>query len=264
MPTAGATIRHLFVTLFVFLQANHFSFSQQATFPVSDLAKRLGSKDFTSAGVEQALLELRDKNSSWVATLFDDLQKKGYSSGGYYNAHLNFLRALWISQTLSCDAAKPSVTRFMKEALDAAYEVDDDLLVSNISWRYGSYMFACGEMEPAAMYCLYAAEIEEKIGRPISPGKYQLLGDVLYNTRDYEKAIYYTRIAIEKQTDTSAKGIIMSRWNTIALCWQKLGMYDSAFFYFNVAMKMAIETKNDIWKSIIGGNTGQVYFLQRK
>ena len=266
MPTAGATIRHLFVTLFVFLQANHFSFSQQATFPVSDLAKRLGSKDFTSAGVEQALLELRDKDSSWVATLFDDLQKKGYSSGGYYNAHLNFLRALWISQTRSCDAAKPSVTRFMKEALNAAYEVDDDLLVSNISWRYGSYMLACGEMEPAAMYCLYAAEIEEKAVRKVDPGKYELLGLVLYNTRDYEKSIYYSRLAIEKQQDTSlfTKNMTLSRWNTIALCWQKLGIYDSAFFYFNLAMKMADETKNDIWKSIIAGNIGQVYFLQKK
>jgi DNA-binding CsgD family transcriptional regulator len=264
MPTAGATIRHLFV-LFVFLQANYLSFSQ-TTSSVDDLGKNLGSKNFISANLEKTLLELKDKDSSQVAALLDGLEKKGYSSASYYNAHLNFLRAMWLARTGSSLVAKTAVTKFIKEALNAAYEVDDDSLVSNISWNYGQYMFGCSEMEPAAMYCLYAAEIDEKIGRIISASKYQLLGDVLYNTRDYEKAIYYTHLAIENQTDTSAyaRSIILSRWNTIGLCWQKLGMYDSAFFSYNIAMKMAKETNSNIWKSIIGGNMGQVYFLQKK
>jgi DNA-directed RNA polymerase specialized sigma24 family protein len=265
MPTARTILRHLFMTFLVFFQGNYFSFSQNATFPTSDWTKKLSSKNFFSSGLQEIRTALKDKDASSVNSTFNELEKKGASSGIYFNPHLNVLKANWLNDAQGC-SAKDSISQLYKKALNGAYEIDDDLLVSNISWRYGAYMFGCSEMEPAAMYCLYAAEIDEKIDRQIDAGQYQLLGDVLYNTRDYEKAIYYTSIAIKKQADTSAygKNIIMSRWNTIALCWQKLGMYDSAFFYFSVAMKMAMETKNIIWKSIIGGNIGQVYFLQRK
>jgi len=48
------------------------------------------------------------------------------------------------------------------------------------------------------------------------------------------------------------------------LCWQKLGNFDSAFFCFDLAYNIAKELKNEIWQSIISGNKGQVYFLQKK
>ena len=56
----------------------------------------------------------------------------------------------------------------------------------------------------------------------------------------------------------------MSRWNTIALCWQKIGNYDSAFHYYDVAMQMANALNSEVWKGIISGNRGYTYFLQKK
>jgi len=266
MRATKTNSHRLLLIVFAILLSNCFLFSQQTVSSASDWVKRLNNKNFHSAGLSELLSELKDKDSLQATALFDELEKKGHSLGGYFDSHFNLLKAVWLMDAHPGTRINKSVSEHMKQALNAAYEVDDNSLVSNICWRYGAYMFGCSEMEPAAMYCLYAAEVDEKIGKSIEPGKYQLLGDVLYNTRDYEKSIYYTRVAIERQTDTStyAKNIILSRWNTIGLCWQKLAIYDSALFCYNVALKMAEQTKNDIWRSIIAGNIGQLYFLQKK
>jgi DNA-binding CsgD family transcriptional regulator len=114
------------------------------------------------------------------------------------------------------------------------------------------------------MYCLNAAETDEKIGRQISAPNYRLLGDVLYTTRDNERCIYYFTKATEVDTSIMVKEHTMSNFNTIGLCWRRIGNYDSAFFYFSVARKMAIELDEKIWQSIISGNEGQVYYSQQK
>jgi hypothetical protein len=261
---ATPTDRLFLLILFVFLQTGQVTFSQTSSYPLSDWVKKLNDKNFFASSFDKEILfALKDKKSSEVNITFNQLEQRG--AGEYFNLQLNVLRAIWLATTQGCNA-KPLASQLLKKALNAAYETDDELLVSNISWRYGEYMYGCEELEQAAMYCLYATEIDEKIGREINPDRFRLLGVVLYNTRDYEKSIYYTRRAIEKEKDTSSdmKIIVLSRWNTIGLCWQKIGMYDSAFFYFNIAMKMAIEVNSEIWKSIIAGNMGQVYYLQKK
>jgi tetratricopeptide (TPR) repeat protein/DNA-binding CsgD family transcriptional regulator len=116
------------------------------------------------------------------------------------------------------------------------------------------------------MYCLYSAEIDEKSSQKMNANRCEIMGDLLYRTEDYQKSIYYSRLAIARETDTSylAKNRIMSRWNTIGLCWQRLGNYDSAFTCFDLAYNLARDIKNEIWQSIISGNKGQVYFMQKK
>ncbi|MFL5746787.1 MAG: hypothetical protein ACJ751_19065 [Niastella sp.] len=43
-----------------------------------------------------------------------------------------------------------------------------------------------------------------------------------------------------------------------------IGNYDSAFYYFDVAMQMANALNSEVWKGIISGNKGYTYFLQKK
>jgi DNA-binding CsgD family transcriptional regulator/tetratricopeptide (TPR) repeat protein len=154
----------------------------------------------------------------------------------------------------------------MTKAITAAYETDNDSLISSVSWHYGMMNYWGGEIQLASMYCLNAAEIDERIGRKIPAGSYNLLGEVLYATRDNEKSIYYTKKAIAADPDTSflARDANMKRLNTIALCWKRMGNYDSAFFYFNLALGRATELREDIWQSIILGNEGQIYYAQQK
>ena len=252
--------------LFAFLQTNYFSFSQTSNFPVSEWVKQLSARDASSlSGVEELSSVLKEKDSLQGITILNELERIGISNGNYFLARFNLVKTSWL-WNLKHRSVKDSVAKLMKKALSAAYETDDDSLVSAICWQYGSMMYNSREIEPAAMYSLYSAEINEKIDKKMSADQYTLLGGILYITHDFEKSIYYLKLANQKSGDTTTvtKSAVMSRYNTIGLCWQKLDNYDSAFFYFNVAIQIAKEMNNEIWRSIIGGNIGQVYFLQKK
>jgi tetratricopeptide (TPR) repeat protein len=163
-------------------------------------------------------------------------------------------------------AAKDSIVQLMKSALQQAYVINDEYLIANASWWYGETMYYCKAIELATMYCLNAVEILDKKGITGESHKYQFLGELFYATRDYDKSIDYIRRSIKNEKDTShdAKVNTLSRWNTIALCWQKIGNYDSAFYYFDVAMQIANAVNSEVWKGIISGNKGTIYFLQKK
>ena len=78
--------------------------------------------------------------------------------------------------------------------------------------------------------------------------------------------MFYIRRSIENEKDTSHEARVntMSRWNTVALCLEKMGNYDSAFHYYDIALQMANALSSEVWKGIILGNKGQTYFLQKK
>jgi len=153
----------------------------------------------------------------------------------------------------------------MELALRQSYAIDDEYLTATLSWWYGETMFFCHQLELSTMYCLNAVEILDKKGITNESHKYQFLGELLYATRDYERGMYYIHRAIENEKDTShdARVNTLSRWNTVALCWQKMGNYDSAFHFFEIAMQMADALNSEAWKGIISGNKGYTYFLQK-
>jgi tetratricopeptide (TPR) repeat protein/DNA-binding CsgD family transcriptional regulator len=250
--------------LFGILQTNLFCFSQETSYPYKDWIEKLSDrKTGHLSGYNEILSALKDKDLSEANAAFNMLESKGSAADTYFIARFNLLKALWFSN-FNIPRNDDSIQLFMKKALNAAYETDDESLVSMISWQYGSMMYWAGRIEPATMYSLYAAELDERAGRRSSSGNFTLLGDLLYRTRDYEKAIYYTKKSFEEMSDTLLmKSRIMSNQNTIALCWQRMGKYDSAFFYYDIAMRMAEELKDSAWISIISGNKGQVYFAQK-
>ena len=249
--------------LFVILQINLFCFSQESNYPYKDWIEKLSDgKAPHLSGYNEILSALKEKDLSEANAAFKLLESKGSSAGTYFIARFNLLKAFWFRGS-NLPGKDDSVQVFMKKALDAAYETDDDSLVSTISWQYGFMMYWAGQIESATMYSLYAAELDEKAGIRSSAGNFTILGDLLYKTRDYEKAIYYSKKAIEVLDTIQLKSKLMSLRNTIALCWQRMERFDSAFYYFNLAMRMAHELKDSAWISIISGNEGQIYFAQK-
>lgn len=264
MRSARSTSIFLII-LFVFLQTNYFSFSQSTSYPLKDWAKKLSEENGpVLSDVFNILSMLQDKDSSQVADVFNELEKKGNSSNRYFTSRLNLARAVWLRSRGSPPINQ--VKELIKQSLNDAYETDDDSLVSSMSWQFGSMMYYSSQIELASLYCLNAAEIDERIGRKISTGNYGLLADILYTTRDNEQCIYYSKrvIALLPDTGFMAKHNTMSQYNTIGLCWKRIGNYDSAFFYFDKAMQLATLLNEKIWQSIISGNEGQVYFSQQK
>ena len=263
MHVTRANYLRIFV-LFVILQTNQFCFSQTSDYSYKEWIEKLNDRKAPHlSGYNEILSALKEKDLSEANAAFEMLELKGNSAGTYFIARFNLLKAFWFRES-NLPGKDDSVQVFMKKALIAAYETDDDSLVSAISWQYGFMMYWAGQIEPATMYSLYAAELDEKAGIRSGSGNFTLLGDLLYKTRDYEKAIYYNKTAIEVLQDTiQMKSKLMSLRNTIALCWQRMERFDSAFYYFNTAMRMAHELKDSAWISIISGNEGQIYFSQK-
>jgi DNA-binding CsgD family transcriptional regulator/tetratricopeptide (TPR) repeat protein len=259
-------IPYLLFILFVLLQTNLPAFTQNKSLPLDDWVKRLDADDDTlNKNFNEVVDMLKSMDTAIVFRTLNELEKKGASAGPYFQVRIKHLRAAMLWE-IRDEAAKDAIAQLLKPALQQAYQINDEYLIATVSWEYGEKMFYCKEIEPAAMYCLNAVEILDKRGITNDAHKYQLLGEIFYNTRDYERGMYYIRRAIENEKDTShvARVATMSRWNTIALCWQKIGNYDSAFHYYDIAMQMANVLNFEVWKGIISGNKGQVYFLQKK
>lgn len=257
---------YLLFILFVLFQTNLPAFAQNKSLPLDEWIKSLDADDDT---LNKNFNEIRDKLKSMdTAVVFpslNELEKNGAAAGPYFQVRIKHLRAtmLWEIRKM---AAKDSISKLMKSALQQAYAINDEYLIATVSWWYGETMFFCKQIELSTMYCLNAVEIFDRRGITNDAYKYQFLGELLYTTRDLDKSIYYIRRSIKNEKDTSrdARVNTMSRWNTIALCWQKIGNYDSAFVYYDIAMQMANALNSEVWKGIISGNKGYSYFSQKK
>ena len=257
---------YLLFILFVLLQINLPAFAQNKSLPLDKWVKSLDADDDTlNKNFNEIANTLQRIDTAIVFRTLNELEKKGASAGPYFQVRIKHLRAtmLW---KIRDKTAKDSIAQLMKPALQQAYAINDEYLTATVSWWYGETMFFCNQIELSTMYCLNAVEILDKKGITAESHKYQFLGELFYLTRDLDKGIYYIRRSIKNEKDTShdARVNTMSRWNTIALCWQKIGNYDSAFHYYDIAMQMANALNSEVWKGIISGNKGYTYFLQKK
>ena len=257
---------YLLFILFVLLQTNLPAFAQNKSLSLNEWIESLDTDDDTlNKNFDEIVNILMSMDTAIVFRTLNELEKKGSSAGRYFQVRIKHLRAtmLW---KIRDKAAKDSIMQLMKPALQQAYAINDDYLTAAVSWWYGETMFFCNQIELSTMYCLNAVELLDKKGITDESKKYQFLGELLFTTRDYDRSMYYARRAIENEKDTShdARVTTISRWNTVALCLQRMGNYDSAFHYFDIAMQMANALNSEVWKGIISGNKGYTYFLQKK
>ena len=257
---------YLLLIFFVLLLTNLPAFAQNNPLPLEEWVRDLDVNDDTlNNHFNKILNKLKEIDTVIAFRTLNEIETKGVSAGPYFQVRIKHLRAtlLWKIREI---AAKDSIEQLMNSALQQAYSINDEYLIANVSWWYGETMYYCKAIELATMYCLNAVEILDKKGITGESHKYQFLGELLYATRDYGKSIDYIRRSIKNEKDTSrdARVNTMSRWNTIALCYQKIGNYDSAFYYYDVAMQIANAENSEAWKGIISGNKGKIYFLQKK
>jgi len=257
---------YLLFILFVLLHTNIPAFAQNKSLLLNEWIKTLDADDDTlNKKFYETVNTLMSMDTTVVFSTLNELEKKGRSAGEYFQVRIKHFRAtiLW---KIRDKAAKDTIMQLMKPALQQAYAINDEYLIAAVSWWYGETMFFCNQIELSTMYCLNAVEILDKKGITDESYKYQFLGGLLYTTRDHQKSIYYSRRAIDNDKDTSHAARVnnISRWNTIALCWQRIGNFDSAFHYFDVAMQLANTLNSEVWKGIILGNKAYIYFLQNK
>ena len=257
-----------FLVLFFWLPATFPALSQTTSYPIAECVKKLSAKNGpSSSGIAETIKALEGNDTMVAKKIINEIETKGNFKNNYFKARFLAMKSKWTWMTLqiSFRSHEEFITPMLKEALNAAYETGNDSLISEMAWTYGEACYFHSRTEAATMYLLFAAELDEKIKKISSAYRCLLLGAVLYKTRDYRKAMYYTLTSVQRDVDTSAeaKRYIISRYNTVAVCYQRMNIYDSAFIYFDLAMKLASEQKNTLWKSIISGNKGQIYFFQK-
>jgi tetratricopeptide (TPR) repeat protein/DNA-binding CsgD family transcriptional regulator len=277
-------LKTLTAFIFTILFIHGTAVCQYADLNPKELAKKLSDptdqKNETAISIYNSLSRLDSVKSF---DFLDKLGKRSSTTNHYFLARYNCLRAEVtriftpsdpVSTSFKKDSIKRKITTLLDEAMRQAYIVDDDHLAAYVSSVYGSIMGNLGNTEKALMYLMYGAELYDKVHLHGEMATYLILGETLWKVREYEKSIYYTKIAIALITDShngsaeSRKFSIVMCNNTIGLAFHRMGLYDSAFFYYEKSLKLTSELNNKksgkVWQCIVSANMAQIDFAQGK
>jgi DNA-binding CsgD family transcriptional regulator len=253
-------------------------FSQTTSFSIEEWAKKLADPaDKENKWIHELFPALEKLDSSRVFNFLNQLGKSSAAKGNYFIARFNCIKAeMLYNKNLDSAMAfvfknepvQKQIINLLEGAKQKSYELDDDYLAAFVSGTYGRYMSAFGETEAAVMYMMNSADLYEKVNLPAELGIYEVLGEMLWRVREYEKCIKYTRKALELLPTFNDKPrrstYFIFSTNTMALAFHRMGQYDSAFAYYRQGLDEAEKNNNDAWKGIFSGNMAQIYFAQEK
>lgn len=91
------------------------------------------------------------------------------------------------------------------------------------------------------------------------------MGDEHYYFKDYRKAVFFFRQSLQSivSYDHYNHPALFSTHNTLGLCYQELGMYDSADYFFDSTIALASRFNNIPWLGIASGNKGYNFYLKK-
>ena len=258
----------LLLFLFVLLQTNLSSLCQNSNFPIHQWVNELtGRKDSTFRILLRIKHELEESDSTAAFRALGELERNAPASDHYFNAGLLYLKG-WVHKRFNLLTGKMYTKQSFANALKEAYYTGDNAFISYISWSYGDIMVHYNEIELAAAYMVNAVELNSNFFAESAAAKdsvaIQNLGEILFHAREYDKSIYYTRMAIDslRRWQGSLEWLLLRAWNTLGQGYQKTGKLDSALICYQISSGLASKVKDTVWLGIDAGFIGQVYFLR--
>ena len=257
---------------------NGAAIAQIVALPVNEWAKKLADPGDKK---NEAYFNLADKlaklDSAAAYNFISELEKQPKAANNYFLARLYCLKAYVNMYKTSRVNGIPydkktvnEVTPLMAKAMHLAYELNDNYLAAMVSDRYGDYMYAFEKTELDVMYTMNACELYDQIH--LWPAfiyyDYMRLSSMLWYVREYAGSIQYALKAInvlnaQTYDDNPYKDMNMiSCYNTIALSYKNMHLFDSAFLYFQKGLDIERKIGHPVWKGIISGNIAQIYFEQ--
>jgi tetratricopeptide (TPR) repeat protein len=221
----------------------------------------LGKEIFQSGSADFILSALEAKMNGHAAWAYFYMIKSTavYLKG--FNSDINNL------EPILNPAVKPEAMELFAKAMNEAYLTRNDQFIAQTSIVYGLRCYAMNELELAVTYALNGLELNDKLKLENSPPNHMMVGEILYKIREYKESVKHSLKAYsiwEKLNATSEKKRMMWSCNTAALGYHRLQQYDSAFFWYKKGIQLADEIKLPVWRGIISGNMGQIYFEQKK
>ena len=251
---------------------------QTSGFDVNEWAKKLADPGDKK---NEAYFNLADKlaklDSAAAYNFISELEKQPKAANNYFLARLYCLKAYVNMSKTSRVNGIPydkktvnEVTPLMSKAMHLAYELNDNYLAAMVSDRYGDYMYAFENTELDVMYTMNACELYDQIH--LWPAfiyyDYMRLSSMLWYVREYAGSIQYALKAInvlnaQTYNDNPYRDMNMiSCYNTIALSYKNMHLFDLAFLYFQKGLDIERKIGHPVWKGIISGNMAQIYFEQ--
>lgn len=162
------------------------------------------------------------------------------------------------------------------ELLDAGPQ--SEFALNHYLWAYffkADIALSRKHMDSAYKYYYKALSLAEQNNDKCAIGYYYLkIGLVLYNAKQYDDAVSYFKIAFNNcSTCTNSFGYFyrtQELCNDLGLCYERMGMPDSAIHYYNEGLRMLWENKeqySQVWshlvvvaQAIIKGNIGGTFY----
>jgi tetratricopeptide (TPR) repeat protein len=212
--------------------------------------------------VYDAIFKMDATNSAEAIKI---LKTDSEKNNGRVQAKLKVLEAVIMIQH---DAEKPFeyYLRLMEEALRTALTLQDDILTADICYWMAEMYWQPGKSAQAMFYIVKAIEMQEKLGPEKFPKNslaYKIGADVLYNTGNYRQSVEFGNKAAALQLRIPTEHVC-GNYNTLALGYKELQQYDSALLIFDKALQLAKNINSEVWISLITGNMGDVYMLQKE
>ncbi|NCU04001.1 MAG: tetratricopeptide repeat protein [Chitinophagaceae bacterium] len=163
--------------------------------------------------------------------------------------------------------AKAEILALYVKAMNEAYLSGDERLIAKTSLAYGQVCLVLKELELAVTYTMNGVELNEKLGIENSPYDYMVVGEIFFKIREYDECVKNSLKAFQLWKPQKGLGDtirMMFTSNTTALGYHRQQQYDSAFVWYRTSLTIATALKNDVWKGIISGNMGQIYYEQKK
>ncbi len=158
-------------------------------------------------------------------------------------------------------------TGLLKQAINKAVESGDDYLMMEIFEQCADRYRRNGRREQALFYYLKAGEMRKGKGEiAISPSYnfYSQLSELLFAMQEYKEAENSLRQVLVMPMPLPSERLRVNAYNTLALCFQRTGNYDSALHWFEKTREFAKKNGDTVWMGIAKGNIGTVYFEQKQ
>lgn len=202
----------------------------------------------------------REKTVKWLG------QQVNKEKNQFLNLRFTMLRAFLFNNETS-NTNKPAMLNEVKQLLETVKQTGNKMLLADYYYLYAGILALAGKTEEALFFHMKSMEMVEQLGPHKFTGanhRFNILGELLYHTREYEKSIVYSKKAYLHEPDTAKYRWKIITLNTIGLAYKKLGLYDSAIRYFNQSKQKAIEDDFLQWVTIPDANKAQILFEQKK
>jgi DNA-binding CsgD family transcriptional regulator len=208
--------------------------------------------------------EFFDKSGENPVALVDDVRArlqpiKPKSDLEYNMAFITMIAHLYQDKYQDLAQIRP----YFDTLLQLGISSNDIRRQAHATWSYGSGLVLFQQFDEAATYCLLSMQLYENL--PFYDWMYEnygILAEILFKTEDYRPCIEYGLKALKGEhwyPDNNRHLFPVLYLNMIGQAYYRLGLADSAAYYYRQSKALAAAKQSAQWVAINESFEGQLY-----